>query len=170
MSSPAAITPSTATGRSPEGLFVPQTKSLYSEVILDHIKNARNFHQLTDANRRAHGINPLCGDTFDVYARVEGDRVVDAAFQCECCGISMASASIMTETVKGKTVQEARMLYRSFEKLLRAPDAAALHADSGQMPMLELIREFPSRVNCALLGWHTLDAALDGRTEVAISG
>jgi len=149
---------------------VPQTKSLYSEVILDHIKNARNFHQLTDANRRAHGINPLCGDTFDVYARVEGDRVVDAAFQCECCGISMASASIMTETVKGKTVQEARMLYRSFEKLLRAPDAAALHADSGQMPMLELIREFPSRVNCALLGWHTLDAALDGRTEVAISG
>ena len=149
---------------------MPQTKSLYSEVILDHIKNARNFHQLTDANRRAHGINPLCGDTFDVYARVEGDRVVDAAFQCECCGISMASASIMTETVKGKTVQEARMLYRSFEKLLRAPDAAALHADSGQMPMLELIREFPSRVNCALLGWHTLDAALDGRTEVAISG
>ena len=145
-----------------------ETKSLYSDVILDHIKNARNFHELTDANRKAHGINPLCGDTFDVYARVEGDRVVDAAFQCECCGISMASASIMTETVKGKTVQEARMLYRSFEKLLRAPDAAALHADSGQMPMLELIREFPSRVNCALLGWHTLDAALDGREATTL--
>jgi nitrogen fixation NifU-like protein len=147
---------------------VSETKSLYSEVILDHIKNARNFHELTDANRRAHGINPLCGDTFDVYARVEGGRVVDAAFQCECCGISMASASIMTETVKGRTVQEARMLYRSFEKLLRAPDAAALHADSGQMPMLELIREFPSRVNCALLGWHTLDAALDGRESTTL--
>jgi nitrogen fixation NifU-like protein len=148
---------------------VSETKSLYSEVILDHIKNARNFRELTDANRKAHGINPLCGDTFDVYAKVEGGRVIDAAFQCDCCGISMASASIMTETVKGRTVQEARTLYRSFEKLLRDPAAARLQADSGQLPMLELIREFPSRVNCALLGWHTLDAALDGRAEVAIS-
>jgi nitrogen fixation NifU-like protein len=149
---------------------VSETKSLYSEVILDHIKNARNFHELADANRKAHGINPLCGDTFDVYAKVEGDRVVDAAFHCECCGISMASASIMTETVKGRTVQEAKSLYRNFEKLLRDPGAASsLHADSGQLPMLELIREFRSRVNCALLGWHTLDAALDGRTEVAMS-
>jgi nitrogen fixation NifU-like protein len=149
---------------------VSEAKSLYSEVILDHIKNARNFHELMDANRKAHGINPLCGDTFDVFANVEGDRVIDASFQCECCGISMASASIMTETVKGKTVQEARALYRSFEKLLRDPGAASsLQTDSGQLPMLELIREFPSRVNCALLGWHTLEAALDGRTEVAIS-
>jgi len=78
---------------------VSEAKSLYSEVILDHIKNARNFHELKDANRKAHGVNPLCGDTFNVYATVEGDRVVDAGFQCECCGISMASASIMTETV-----------------------------------------------------------------------
>ena len=146
------------------------SSSLYSEVILDHIKNARNFHELAGANRKAHGINPLCGDTFDVYAQVEGDRVIDAAFQCECCGISMASASIMTETVKGKTVQEARALYRSFEKLLRDPGAASsLQANSGQLPMLELIREFPSRVNCALLGWHTLEAALDGRAQVAMS-
>ena len=148
-----------------------ESKSLYSEVILDHIKNARNFHELREANRKAHGVNPLCGDTFNVYATVEGDRIVEAAFQCECCGISMASASIMTETVKGKTVQEARTLYRSFEELLRNPDAASsLSADAGQLPMLELIREFPSRVNCALLGWHTLDAALDGRAQVEISG
>ena len=146
-----------------------ETKSLYSEVILDHIKNARNFHELPDANLMSHGINPLCGDTFDVYAKVEGNRVIDAAFQCECCGISMASASIMTETVKGKTVQEARALYRSFEKMLRDPaSASGLRADSGQMPMLELIREFPSRVNCALLGWHTLDAALDGRESTTL--
>ena len=153
----------------PEGLFVSETKSIYNEVILDHIKNARNFYELEGASHKAHGINPLCGDTFEVYAKVEGGRVIDAAFQCECCGISMASASIMTETVKGKTVQEAKMLYRSFEKLLRDPAAASLNADSGQLPMLELIREFPSRVNCALLGWHTLEAALDGRAEVAIS-
>jgi nitrogen fixation NifU-like protein len=148
---------------------VSETKSLYSVVILDHIKNARNFHELAGANRKSHGINPLCGDTFDVYAKVEGDRVIDAAFQCECCGISMASASIMTETVKGRTVQEARTLYRSFEKLLRDPDSVSgLNADSGQMPMLEMIREFPSRVNCALLGWHTLDAALDGRESTTL--
>jgi len=149
---------------------VAEPKSIYSEVILDHIKNARNFHELPEANHRAHGINPLCGDTFDVFAKVEGGRVVEAAFQCECCGISMASASIMTETVQGKTVQEARMLYKSFEKLLRDPAAASgLHAGAGQMPVLELIREFPSRVNCALLAWHTLDAALDGRSDVTIS-
>ena len=147
-----------------------QAKSLYSEAILDHIKNARNYHHLKDANRKAHGINPLCGDTFDVYAQVDQGRIIDAAFQCECCGISMASASIMTETVKGRTVQEAKALYLAFERLLREPDAASLHADSGQLPMLELIREFPSRVNCALLGWHTLDAALDGRGEVTLGG
>jgi nitrogen fixation NifU-like protein len=154
-----------------EGLIVAESKSLYSELILDHIKNARNFHQLADANRKAHGINPLCGDTFEVYAKVEGGRVIDAAFQCECCGISMASASIMTETVKGRTVQEAGVLYRNFEKLLREPGAASnLQADSGQLPMLELIRDFPSRVNCALLGWHTLVAALDGRESTTLEG
>ena len=148
---------------------MPETKSLYSDVILDHIKNARNFHELPGANLKSHGINPLCGDTFDVYAKVEGNRVIEAAFQCECCGISMASASIMTDTVKGKTVQESKALYRSFEKMLRDPaSASGLRADSGQMPMLELIREFPSRVNCALLGWHTLDAALDGRESTTL--
>lgn len=147
-----------------------EPKSIYSEVILDHIKNARNFHALPDASHRAHGINPLCGDTFDVFAKVEGGRVVQAAFQCECCGISMASASIMTEAVQGKTVHEARMLYKNFERLLREPAAASgMNANAGQLPVLELIREFPSRVNCALLGWHTLDAALDGRSEVTIS-
>lgn len=148
-----------------------QSKSLYSEVILDHIKNARNFEKMADANRQAHGINPLCGDTFDVYAKVEDGRVMSAAFQCECCGISMASASIMTEAVRGKSVEEARMLYKSFEKMLRDPVAApGLQPDAGQMPMLELIREFPSRVNCALLGWHTLDAALDGRETTTLAG
>ena len=146
------------------------SSTLYNDAILDHIKNARNFGELAGANRKAHGINPLCGDTFDVYAKVEGGRVVEAAFQCECCGISMASASIMTEAVKGKTLAEARALYRRFVELLRDPGGAGLQAGTGEMPVLELIREFPSRVNCALLGWQTLDAALDGRAEIAISG
>jgi nitrogen fixation NifU-like protein len=150
---------------------VSQASTLYNDAILDHIKNARNFGELAGANRQAHGINPLCGDTFDVYARVEGDRVVEAAFQCECCGISMASASIMTDAVKGKTVTEAKALYRNLEKLLRNAHAASdAQAVAEQLPLLELIREFPSRVNCALLGWHTLEAALEGKTEISISG
>ncbi len=146
-----------------------ETKSLYNEVILDHIKNARNFRQLDNANRKSHGINPLCGDTFDVYVRVGDDKVLEAAFECECCGISMASASIMTETVRGKTVAEARALYRHFEQLLRNRGKSAdAPAGAGEIAMLELIAEFPSRVNCALLGWHTLDAALEGRDTATL--
>lgn len=146
-----------------------KTGSLYNDVIMDHIKNARNFHALAGANRSARGINPLCGDTFNVYARVEGERVVEAAFECECCGISMASASIMTEAVRGRTVAETRALVRHFGKLLRNQvDAAAVPAGAGEIAMLDLIAEFPSRVNCALLGWHTLDAALDGRETMTL--
>ena len=135
---------------------------------MDHIRNARNFCELQTANRKAHGVNPLCGDIFNVYVRVEDERVVEASFQCECCGISMASASVMTETIKGRTLGEARSLYRQFERMLTAPAGIAVSGDDGQLAVLSLIREFPSRVNCALLGWKTLDAALDGRPEVTI--
>ena len=146
-----------------------ESNSLYSDVILDHIRNARNFRELGDANRKAQGLNPLCGDTFTVYARIEGDRVAEASFQCECCGISMASASVMTEAITGATVSEARLLYRHFERLLTEPAATEDQpGDYGQLAVLALIREFPSRVNCALLGWETLDAALDGRSELVI--
>jgi nitrogen fixation NifU-like protein len=148
---------------------VAESNSLYNDVILDHIRNARNFRELGDANRKAQGLNPLCGDTFTVYARIEGDRVAEASFQCECCGISMASASVMTEVITGRTVSEARSLYRHFERLLTEPAATEDQpGDYGQLAVLALIREFPSRVDCALLGWKTLDAALDGRSEVTI--
>lgn len=146
-----------------------ESNSLYNDVILDHIRNARNFCELQTANRKAHGVNPLCGDTFTVYARIEGDRVAEASFQCDCCGISMASASVMTEAISGRTVSEARSLYRHFERLLTEPAATEDQpGDYGQLAVLALIREFPSRVDCALLGWKTLDAALDGRSEVTI--
>jgi len=147
---------------------VAESNSLYSDVILDHIRNARNFRELGDANRKAQGLNPLCGDSFTVYARIVGDRVAEASFQCECCGISMASASVMTEAIKGRTVGEARSLYRRFELMLKAPAGVPQSGDNGQLAVLALIREFPSRVNCALLGWKTLDAALDERSEVTI--
>ncbi len=146
-----------------------ESKSLYNDVILDHIRNARNFRELGDANRKAQGLNPLCGDSFTVYARIEGDRVAEASFQCECCGISMASASVMTEAITGRTIDEARSLYRDFERLLKGPAGTTDHpGDDGQLAVLALIRQFPSRVNCALLGWQTLDAALEGRPEVTI--
>ena len=146
-----------------------KSNSLYNDVIMDHIRNARNFYELQTANRKAHGVNPLCGDIFNVYVRVEDERVVEASFQCECCGISMASASVMTEAITGRTVSEARSLYRYFERLLTDP-AGTLDqpGDDDQLAVLALIREFPSRVNCALLGWKTLDAALDGQPEVTI--
>lgn len=147
-----------------------ESKSLYNDVILDHIRNARNFHELGDANRKAQGLNALCGDTFTVYVRIEGDRIAEASFQCECCGISMASASVMTEAITGRTVGEAQSLYRQFEQLLKNPAGASGQAgDENQLAVLALIREFPSRVNCALLGWQTLDAALEGRPEVTVS-
>jgi len=143
--------------------------SLYNDVIMDHIKNARNFCELATANRKAHGVNPLCGDIFNVYVQVEDERIVEASFQCECCGISMASASVMTEAITGRTVSEARSLYRHFERLLKDPAGTPDQpGDHGQLAVLALIREFPSRVNCALLGWQTLDAALDGRSELMI--
>lgn len=145
-----------------------ESNSLYNDVILDHIRNARNFRELGDANRKAQGLNPLCGDTFTVYARVEGNRVAEASFQCECCGISMASASVMTEAVVGRTVEDARALYRHFERVLKDPAELPVSGDNAQLAVLSLIREFPSRVNCALLGWKTLDAALEGRSEVTI--
>ena len=143
--------------------------SLYNDVIMDHIRNARNFCELATANRKAHGVNPLCGDNFNVYVQVEDERIVEASFQCECCGISMASASVMTEAITGRTVSEARSLYRHFERLLKDPAGTPDQpGDHGQLAVLALIREFPSRVNCALLGWQTLDAALDGRSELMI--
>jgi nitrogen fixation protein NifU and related proteins len=147
----------------------PEKKSLYNDVIMDHIRNARNFHEMEDPSRSAQGVNPLCGDSFTVYLRTESDRIMEASFQCECCGISMASASIMTETVRGKTLVEAGMLYQRFERLLLEPGAESKEG-SGEFAVLQLIREFPSRINCALLGWKTLAAALDGRDSVSIEG
>jgi nitrogen fixation NifU-like protein len=147
---------------------VSGTGSLYNDVIMDHIRNARNFHALVDASHRAQGVNPLCGDTFEVYVRVDGERVEEASFQCECCGISMASASVMTGLVRGRTVGEVKVLVEEFESLLRDPDIPSPSPDGGRFAVLALIRDVPSRVNCALLGWKTLAAALDGRETVTV--
>jgi nitrogen fixation NifU-like protein len=141
---------------------MPALPNLYDEVILDHIKNARNYRVMEDASRTAEGVNALCGDTLSVYVRLDGAVIQDASFQCACCGISMASASVMTEAVKGGTVAHAQALYRRFLRHLSRAEAEDLD-DLGEVAVLGVVRAFPARRNCALLAWETLIAALEGR-------
>ena len=136
---------------------------LYDRVMMDHIKNARNFREMADATASAEGVNPLCGDSFRVYVRIDDDTVRDAAFQCECCGISMASASMMTESVKGRSVADARRAVRELCSVFAGDSAAECGLDKQDArALLAVVREFPSRINCARLAWLTLEAALDG--------
>ena len=148
---------------------MPDTSTLYDEVILDHIKNARNYQVLEHADRKADGVNPLCGDSFTVYVQLEGEVIRDASFQCSCCGISMASASVMTEEVKGRPCAGTRAARRFIALLAEAagPEAAD---DMGEVAVLSVVRDFPSRRNCAALAWHTLAAALEGRESMVLGG
>ena len=128
---------------------MPTIPSLYNEVVLDHIKNARNYRVMEAPDRVAEGVNANCGDTLSVYVRLDRDVIRDASFQCSCRGISMASASVMTEAVKGGTVSEARAMYRSFLDLLTAVDGLEGQADLGEVAVLATVRAFPARRNCA---------------------
>ena len=135
-------------------------KNLYDHVIMDHIRNARNYRKPEAANREAEGSNPLCGDVMTVYLKLQDEIIEDIGFQCSCCGISMASASIMTESVKGKNINEAKSLLRHFSQMLAQsePDGSKLTND---LSVLATVREYPSRINCATLAWETLEQALD---------
>jgi nitrogen fixation protein NifU and related proteins len=137
---------------------------LYQEVILDHNKKPRNFGKLEDANRSAHGFNPLCGDAIELTVKVEDGTIADIAFQGSGCAISKASASLMTSAVKGKTTAEAGSLFESFHRLVTS-DEAADPASLGKLAVFSGVREFPARVKCASLAWHTLRAALDGKQD-----
>jgi len=142
---------------------------LYDDVIMDHIKHARNYGEMAEATGKADGVNVLCGDNLTVYVRVEGDILCEAAFKCECCGISMASASIMTELVAGKTVAEAKHiaadLLESFSEEHPEHDA-----HYGKAAVLGIVRDFPSRRNCASLAWVALNAALEGDKQAVLGG
>jgi len=144
--------------------------TLYDELVLDHIKNARNYRALQMADREAEGVNPLCGDSLHVYVRLNGDVIQEASFQCSCCGIAMASASVMTEEVTGKTVRQARELYRRFIGVVFGEEPAEPADDPGELALLSVVRQFPSRRDCAALPWRTLVAALDGRATTTING
>ena len=134
---------------------------LYQEVILDHNKRPRNFHVLENANRTAEGYNPLCGDRLTLHLKVV-DGVIEAArFEGEGCAISTASASLMTDALKGKTEAEAEALFAVFHALLTGETPAS--TTLGKLQVLAGVREFPARVKCATLAWHTLHAALKDR-------
>lgn len=146
-------------------------RDLYQEVILDHGRHPRNLRHPDDANRQARGNNPLCGDRITVYLKVSGDGVIeDAAFQGQGCAISTASASMMTEMVRGRTVEEAETLFEGFHTMCTSGDGAAPEgalADAFEkLQVLAGVRQYPVRVKCATLAWHTLTAAIAGGGEV----
>jgi nitrogen fixation NifU-like protein len=132
---------------------------LYQEVILDHNRRPRNFHALADANHTAEGHNPLCGDRLTLYLKVQDGVVTDVSFEGAGCAISKASASLMTDAVKGKTVAEAEALFERFHRMVTTPPEQAVE-DLGKLSALAGVREFPVRVKCASLAWHTLKAAM----------
>ena len=135
-------------------------KDLYRDVILDHNRKPRNFGALTDADAQADGHNPLCGDRLTVWVRLDGQRIADIRFEGKGCAISTASASLMTEAVKGKDKAAIKALYEQVHTLLTHQQATA-DASLGKLAALAGVSEFPARVKCATLCWHTLNAALD---------
>jgi nitrogen fixation NifU-like protein len=133
---------------------------LYQEVILDHNKRPRNFRTIEAANHVAEGFNPLCGDRLHLYLQVDNDVVTDVGFQGSGCAISKASASLMTDSIKGRPVAEVRALFERFHTMVTTPPDQSVE-DMGKLSVLAGVREFPVRVKCASLAWHTLKAALD---------
>jgi nitrogen fixation protein NifU and related proteins len=139
---------------------------LYQEVILEHSKAPRNYRKLESANRHAEGYNPLCGDRCSVFIDYEGDAIKEIGFQGSGCAISRASASMMTQMLKGKTKEEAVKLFEQFHGLVTGKeDAAANAAELGKVKVFAGVSKFPARVKCATLAWHTLQSALDGKQE-----
>lgn len=148
-------------------------RDLYQELILEHSKAPRNFRELPEASSQAEGYNPLCGDHFTVYLEMDGDAIRNISFLGSGCAISKASASMMTQTVKGKTKAEAEELFRRFQALVTEEQgatgpSASRNGDGGKLGKLTVfagVRDYPVRVKCATLAWHTLHAALEGARQ-----
>jgi len=141
-------------------------RDLYQEMILGHSKSPHNRRAMPGASRTAQGFNPLCGDKVTLYVQLAGDRIEDVSFEGSGCAISTASASLLTETLKGKTIAEADALFEEFHDLVtgkRQPNKA--HDDLGKLKVFSGVAEFPMRVKCATLVWHTLRSALAGAQE-----
>ncbi len=145
-----------------------ELNDLYQEVILDHNKNPRNFREIETATQTADGNNPLCGDALRVYVEMEDDTVKDVAFKGSGCAISKASASMMTQIVKGKSKEEAETIFHEFQQMVTGElDIETDENSLGKLKIFAGVLEFPARVKCASLSWHTLHAALNEETEIS---
>lgn len=143
-----------------------ELRELYQQVILDHNKSPRNFKKLENANHYAEGYNPLCGDRIDVYVKLNDDKIEDISFVGSGCAISKASASLMSTMVKGKTIEEAEEIFEMFHHLITGKMDEEVNTDEvGKLAVFAGVREFPSRVKCASLAWHTLISALKEKNK-----
>lgn len=144
---------------------MPILRELYQEVILDHNKHPRNYRVMESPTAKTEGFNPLCGDHYTVYVKVENGTIVDVSFQGAGCAISKASASVMSQTLKGKTVAEARVLFEEFHRLVTEGKGSEDDMERlGRLAAFSGVSEFPARVKCASLAWHTVKAALEGNS------
>lgn len=142
-------------------------RDLYQQVIMDHNKHPRNFREMDNPNHLAHGNNPLCGDKLVVYVKHDGEQIEDVSFKGSGCAISVASASLMTEALKGKRLDEAEAIYQQVHKVMTGEET-----DSdllGKLEVLSGVQEFPARVKCATLSWHTMHSAMDSDHEISIT-
>ncbi len=138
---------------------------LYQEVIVDHNRSPRNFGKLDNADRKLEGFNPLCGDRLMLYVKLDDDRITDISFDGSGCAISVASASLMTDAMKGKTIAGAEILFKNFHELVTSDDAEIDLDTLGKLAALGGVRNYPSRVKCATLCWHTLHSTLEGNNS-----
>ena len=143
---------------------MPDLRDLYQEVILEHSKSPRNYHALATASHKAEGYNPLCGDHFTIYVNVDDGHISEISFQGSGCAISKASASMMTQVLKGKRTEEAEALFEEFHRIVTGKQAANTQV-LGKLAAFSGVSEFPVRVKCATLAWHALHAALQGQEQ-----
>jgi nitrogen fixation protein NifU and related proteins len=143
-----------------------ELRELYQELILDHSKKPRNFHALSNASRKVEGYNPLCGDRYTIYVALEGNLIKDVGFEGAGCAISKASASMMTAAIKGKTAAEAKELFDEFHKMVSGKPGDPINESKlGKLSVFSGVSEFPIRVKCATLAWHTVKSAIEGNEK-----
>jgi len=143
-----------------------ELRDLYQEVILDHNRQPKNFHKIPGANRQAEGYNPLCGDQLTLYLDLQDGVINDISFEGTGCAISKASASLMTASLKGKGLQEVEELFGKFHHMVTGQPGDSVHPELGKLAVFAGVCEYPSRVKCATLAWHTLKSALEGKGKV----
>ena len=142
---------------------------LYQEILLEHNSRPRNFRKLEDADRSAEGYNPLCGDKVELFLKLDNEVISDVAFQGSGCAISRASASMLTQSIKGQSVEKAHEIFEAFHNMLTDPSAEVDYDLLDDLESLSGVSNFPTRIKCAVLAWHTLRAALDGQPESVIT-